>query len=81
MGQGKTTQTNEGPTKTGTQNGKKDKMQPAKEQQKQAEPVQGDRNKSQPTGTRGKQEANHADRRCVQENEGTKNTARVYDHG
>jgi hypothetical protein len=33
-GQGKTTQKNEGPTKTGTQNGKKDKMELAKEQQK-----------------------------------------------
>jgi hypothetical protein len=39
----------------------------AKEQQKQAEATR-DRNKSQPTGTRGKQEDNHADRRHAQEN-------------
>jgi hypothetical protein len=40
MGQGKETQTEEGPTKTGTQNGKKDKTQLAKEQQQQVEPTQ-----------------------------------------
>jgi hypothetical protein len=39
-GPGKKTQTEEGPMKTGTQNGKKDKTQPAKEQQKQVEPMQ-----------------------------------------
>lgn len=40
-GQGKTTQTNEGPLKTRTQNGKNDKTQSAKEQQKQDEVPQG----------------------------------------
>jgi hypothetical protein len=39
-----------------------------------------DHNKSQVIGTRGKQEASHTDRRSAQENEGPKNTSRLYNH-
>jgi hypothetical protein len=40
MGQGKPTQTDEGPKKIGTQKGKKENTQPTKEQQKQTEGAQ-----------------------------------------
>jgi hypothetical protein len=51
MGQGKEIQTEEGPMKTGTQNGKKDKTQSTIEQQQQAEPTQETEARSNPQTT------------------------------
>jgi DNA-binding protein YbaB len=55
MGQTKTTQTNKGEAKTGTQKGTKNNMQSAKEQQKQSEVAQGttkSTNPQEPSGNK-----------------------------